>query len=66
MRASQARFRDTAEMSADWFWEMDQDLRFTYISSGIGSIDLDRGAFLGKTREDGLGAKYDAGNPDAE
>jgi signal transduction histidine kinase len=32
LRASEARVRDFAEMSSDWLWEMDADLRFTWIS----------------------------------
>jgi PAS domain S-box-containing protein len=32
LRASERRFQDFAEASADWFWEMDAELRFTYIS----------------------------------
>ena len=30
--ASEARFRDLAQSSSDWFWEMDQNFRFTYLS----------------------------------
>lgn len=29
---NEQRFRDFAEMAADWFWETGPDLRFTYIS----------------------------------
>ena len=29
------RFGDLAELSADWFWEQDADLRFTFFSSGL-------------------------------
>ena len=32
LRASEARMRDFAEMSSDWFWEQDAELRFTWIS----------------------------------
>ena len=32
---SEARFRDMAEVSSDWFWETGADHRFTYISQGI-------------------------------
>ena len=31
---SEKRFRDFAETAADWFWEMDADLRYTYVSRG--------------------------------
>ncbi len=52
-RAGQERFRDFAECSSDWFWEMDADLRFSYFSerflevSGVAPERL-----LGKTREE--------------
>ncbi len=29
---NQERFRDFAESAADWFWETDSDMRFTYVS----------------------------------
>ena len=60
-RESEERLRDIAESASDWFWEMDQDLRFTYISDRFFQItDLDRSDVLGKTRWEF------AGNMDAE
>jgi PAS domain S-box-containing protein len=35
--ASEARFRDLTELSADWFWETDAEHRITWISAG-GSV----------------------------
>ena len=35
---SQERFRDFARSAADWFWEMDADLRFTYLSERFEEI----------------------------
>jgi signal transduction histidine kinase/PAS domain-containing protein len=32
LRGSEARIRDFAEMSSDWLWELDADLRFTWVS----------------------------------
>ena len=32
LEVTNQRFRDVAEVSADWLYEMDEDLRFTYIS----------------------------------
>jgi len=32
LRESEERFRDLAETASDWFWEMDADLRFTFVS----------------------------------
>lgn len=46
LRDSEERFRDFAEGGSDWFWEMDCDLRFTYLSgsyeifSGVNSKDV--------------------------
>jgi len=37
--AATTQFRDFAEASADWFWEMDSELRFTYISGLEGNSD---------------------------
>ncbi len=31
-RLSEARFRDFAETASDWFWEQDENLRFSYFS----------------------------------
>jgi len=32
------RFRHLTELSSDWYWEMDEDLRFTYVSEGIRKV----------------------------
>ena len=32
LRASEERFKDFAEAAADWFWEKDEDFKFTYLS----------------------------------
>jgi len=48
LQDSEARFRSLAEMSTDWFWEQDEQFRFTQVSQGIygaGMVPL-----LGKTR----------------
>ncbi len=53
LRQSQERFRDIAESTSDWFWEMGPDLRFTYISrKGYDSIGLTPGDVIGKTRRE--------------
>jgi two-component system cell cycle sensor histidine kinase PleC len=38
LQQSEARFRAYAEIAADWFWEMDADLRLTQISEGVRRI----------------------------
>jgi PAS domain S-box-containing protein len=50
---SEKRFHDFAAASADWFWEMDKELKFTFFSdrhSEITGLQPDR--FLGKKRGD--------------
>lgn len=47
------RFRDFAESSSDWFWEMDDQLRFTYLSERFESVTgRPASAVLGKTRRE--------------
>ncbi|HLE94689.1 MAG TPA: PAS domain S-box protein [Sulfuricaulis sp.] len=48
---SERRFQDFAEVAADWFWEMDENLRFSGISGGMRqNIGIDRHHIIGKTR----------------
>jgi len=49
---SEARFRDMAEVSSDWFWETGPDHRFTYMSQGVHMIGADSSQFIGKLREE--------------
>ena len=50
------RFRDFAETSADWLWEMDEDLRFTWFSDSVREVaGVEPEWHYGKTREDLLG-----------
>ncbi|MGD2172021.1 MAG: EAL domain-containing protein [Gammaproteobacteria bacterium] len=53
LRQSEERLRDFAETGADWFWEQDAELRFTYLSGnypGFERLATDR--IVGKTREE--------------
>lgn len=53
LRESEQRFRDFAQASADWLWETDENLRFTYLSEGIREVigeEADTDNLLGKTR----------------
>ena len=50
LRDSEARVRDFAETASDWFWEMDENLRFTYFSNRYGSAGLEANEPIGKTR----------------
>ncbi|MBC8239836.1 MAG: PAS-domain containing protein [Alphaproteobacteria bacterium] len=54
------RFLDFANSSADWFWEMDADLRFVWMSPNIEELlDVSPEWHYGKTRQDLLGPDYD-------
>jgi PAS domain S-box-containing protein len=52
MSESEARFRDMAEVSSDWFWETGADHRFTYMSQGIRMIGIEPSYFVGMRREE--------------
>ncbi|NQW00157.1 MAG: PAS domain S-box protein [Rhodospirillales bacterium] len=55
LRESEQRFRDFAESSSDWMWEMDEHLRFTFMSDNIRSIGMNPEDLYGKTRRDIIG-----------
>ncbi|MBU8933421.1 MAG: PAS domain S-box protein [candidate division Zixibacteria bacterium] len=48
LRESEARFRDVAQSTADWIWEVDAQGRYTYVSDGVEEV-------LGYVPEDLLG-----------
>jgi PAS domain S-box-containing protein len=51
--AREARFRDIADMSADWIWETDSEDRFTYCTDRLMAVTgLPLSTFLGKRRRD--------------
>ena len=45
LKNSEARFKDFAEIASDWFWEMDENLRFSYFSEQLRSYWLQDGRF---------------------
>jgi PAS domain S-box-containing protein len=49
---SEARFRSLTALSSDWYWEQDEDLRFTrMVAEGVKrDLVLDEASILGKTR----------------
>ncbi len=49
---SENRFKDFAEVSADWFWEQDQDLRFCFVSATNDVINRVTRNYIGKTRRE--------------
>jgi PAS domain S-box-containing protein len=51
LQVSEARFRGLADLWADWYWEQDEQLRFTYLSPDFERITgLSTVSPLGKTR----------------
>jgi PAS domain S-box-containing protein len=53
LKASEARFRDYGTISSDWFWEMDENLKFSYFSDNLTEITgLVPEGLLGKTRQE--------------
>lgn len=53
LRENERRFKDFAEVASDWFWEMDADLRFSYLSERASELaGTDIPATLGKRRSD--------------
>jgi PAS domain S-box-containing protein len=49
---SEARFRDFAEATSDWFWEQDENLRFIRFSGDGRSSEITSSADIGKTRHE--------------
>jgi PAS domain S-box-containing protein len=53
MRASEERFRSLTQLSSDWYWEQDADLRFTTISGNYyEAVGIPIEDFAGKRRWD--------------
>ena len=56
LKASEVRFRDFSASSADWFWEMDSDLRFCFFSENFEVVyGHPPDKLLGRTRREILG-----------
>jgi PAS domain S-box-containing protein len=53
LHESEERFRDFAEIASDWFWEMDENLRFSYHSNRFTEISgVPAEQLLGKPRQE--------------
>jgi PAS domain S-box-containing protein len=50
LRLSEARFRNYALTSSDWFWETDENHLITYVSEGIRAYGQDPASFIGRSR----------------
>lgn len=60
LKQSEQRFKDIVEISSDWIWECDQDLRFTYLSERFAeAAGVPTSSIIGKTRYE-VGKKADA------
>jgi len=52
LRDSEARFRDFARTSSDWFWETDEHHRFTFVSDEIRLFGQDPSDRIGRKRSE--------------
>ncbi len=53
LKDSEERFRDFAEIASDWFWEQDENLRFSYLSSAVHARSgMPVNEHIGKTRRE--------------
>ena len=60
LRRSEGRLADFAEAASDWLWEMDEDLNFSYFSSGFETKGgMDRETWLGRPRWELPGVDFD-------
>ena len=51
LKQSEARFRALTELSSDWYWEQDENLRYTTLSAEVmGTVGLSPESHVGKTR----------------
>ena len=56
VQASEARFHGVVSVSSDWYWEQDEQHRFTIISSAVAdATGRDTPHFIGKTRCEAFG-----------
>ena len=63
-RESEERLRDIAESASDWFWEMDANLCFTYISNRFFEIArLERTDVIGRSRWEFANSRLAGGDP---
>ncbi|NBF11697.1 bifunctional diguanylate cyclase/phosphodiesterase [Pseudomonas sp. Fl4BN1] len=61
LAASEERFRDVAEAASDWIWEVDPQLRFTYLSERFEVVTgLAREATLGLAMDELLSTDQDS------
>lgn len=67
LKYSEERFKDFAEAASDWFWETDENHRFTYFSERVEEVTGVPVSFhIGKTREELAAGNTDKVDPDWE
>ncbi|WP_460275319.1 sensor histidine kinase [Celeribacter sp. ULVN23_4] len=50
---AETRLQDVADLSSEWFWEQDADMRITYLSDGFQrTMGVDPSIFIGKYRKE--------------
>jgi diguanylate cyclase (GGDEF)-like protein/PAS domain S-box-containing protein len=59
LRESEERFRALVELSSDWYWEQDEDLRFLPGRQSAQKDLLRAASYVGKTRWEVVGASLD-------
>ncbi|HEX6265629.1 MAG TPA: EAL domain-containing protein [Burkholderiales bacterium] len=61
LRESEERFRNLTALSTDWYWELDEELRFTRLYGGIlQRVNVDLKAIIGRHRWDAPGIDPEA------
>ena len=66
LRESEERFRDFSDLGSDWHWEVDENLRFDYITSDIARLGVETETFIGKTLEEARRGDFDLSDSDEE
>lgn len=57
---SEERYHTLVELSSDWYWEQDENLRFTRMSRpDAGQLEITLNTFLGHTRREAPGVVWD-------
>jgi two-component system CheB/CheR fusion protein len=65
LKKSESRARDFASSTADWFWEMDETLRYRFVTDGyFKRFKSNARNIIGKTRQDVVGEDEMKNNPD--
>ncbi len=65
LRMSEKRFKDFAEAAADWFWEIDSDLRLTHVSDRFQEIvGISPSDAMGSNLRQLFGARSDGNTAD--